>query len=134
MAAPTVDSLRKRMAEGLVLNEEAQARVREADEAERAERLEQQRAKRITQNLEHEPRLRSELAEAQADLRGLVHAIVQAIPKAREARDRHEAVARQLRHDGERCPQVASLKVQSIQDRALAHDLENLRFFIQADW
>jgi hypothetical protein len=134
VAAPTIDTLRKRMEEGLVLNEEAQARVREADEAERAERLEQQRAKRVTDNLAIEPQLRSELSEAQADLRGLIHAIIAAVPKAQEARARHEATARQLRSDGERCPQVSTLKVSSIQDRALARDLEQLRFFVQSDF
>jgi hypothetical protein len=130
----TVKELREKAEQGFALSEEAQATIRAHDEQERAEMLEQARAKRVVQNLEHELALRAELAEAQADLRGLVHAIVQAIPKAREAREKHEAVARQLRSDDESCPQVPSLKIQGIQDRALYRDLDQLRFQIASDF
>jgi hypothetical protein len=127
-----IEKLRKRAAEGLALNEEALAAIRAADEADRITTLEQARAKRVVENLDAEPKLRAELEEAQADVRGLIHSLVQAIPRVRELRDRHEAIARMLRADGESCVQVPYLQVQSIQDRGLAHDLEALRIAVQS--
>lgn len=134
MAAPTVEQLRQRQEEGFALTREAQQRVREHEAAELEAAREQARAKRITENLDLEPRLRSAAEEAQADLKSLVTQIVSAITKARDTQAAHEAVARALRHDGERCPQIPSVKISSISDRTLARDLEALRFAVQSDW
>jgi hypothetical protein len=134
MAAPTIEQLKQRLDDGYALNEAAIRRIAEAEEAERIERAEQGKAKRITDNLNAEPTLRAETEEALADLRGLLAAIGPAIEKSIELRDRHEALARMLRHDGERCPAIPSLKVQGIQDRALFHDLDRLRICTMRDF
>jgi hypothetical protein len=130
----TVEQLREKAAQGLALNAEGAARVAADDERVREEQREAAKAKRVTEFLNLEPTLRAEASEAQSELRSLVAAIVPAIERAREAQAKHEAVARQLRHDGERCPQIPSLKVQGINDRALFHDLDKLRFYVQSDW
>jgi hypothetical protein len=129
-----IEALRKKAASGLQLNAEAEAAVR-ADDARRAEeQREQARAKRVTEALDLEPELRSAAEGAQAELRSLVTQIVNAIGTAREAREKHEAVARIIRSGGERCPAVPSLKVTSINDRTLYRDLDQLRFSVQSDW
>lgn len=130
----SVEELRQRQEEGFALTQAAEARLREADAAAAEEQRAQAAAKRITEALDLEPKLRAAAEEALADVRSLVAAIGPAIEKSIEARDAHEAIARTLRHEGERCPQISSLKVQGIQDRGLFHDLDRLRFAAMRDF
>jgi hypothetical protein len=132
--AITVQELKERQAEGYALTKEAEARIREADAATAEEARAHAAAKRIVQNLETEPKLRAAAEEALADVRSLVAAIGPAIERSIEARDLHEATARQLRHDGENCAQIPSLKVAGIKDRALYHDLDRLRMYASRDF
>jgi hypothetical protein len=132
--AVSLEELKTRQAEGYALTQEAQQRIREHETAELEAKREQAKAKRITENLALEPQLRAELEEAQSDVRGLIHSLVQAIPRVRELRDQHEAVARMLRADGESCVQVPTMKVQGIQDRGLYHDLDGLRQYVMWDF
>jgi hypothetical protein len=130
----TVEELKAKQEEGLALTKEAEARVREADAAAAEEQRAQAAARRVTEALDLEPKLRSAAEGAQAELRSLVTQIVNAIGTAREAREKHEAVARIIRCGGERCPTVPSLKITSINDRTLFRDLDALRFAVQSDW
>ena len=130
----TIEELRAKAEEGLALSNEARAAIEADDERKGEEQLEQAKAKRITEFLNAEPAARAAAEEALADLRSIVKAFGPAVERAIEARDQHEAIARALRHDKERCPSIPSLKVQGIQDRALFHDLDRLRMYAMRDW
>jgi hypothetical protein len=130
----TIEELRQKSEEGLALSREARAAIEADDQRVREEQAAQAQAKRITENLATEPKLRAEAEEALADLRSIIASFGPAVEKAIEARDRHEAICRALRSDGESCASIPSLKVQGIKDRGLYHDLDKLRLAQMRDF
>ena len=128
----SIEELREKAAQGLALNAEAAALVAADEQRIRKEQIERGHAKRVTELLDLAPKQRAALAEAESEVRSAIHTLVQAIPRAREARDTYEATARPLRAADENAPQIPYLQVAAIEDSGLRHDLEALRIYVQS--